>query len=964
MRRLALLVGLLAALALGLQRPAAAEELDALLAQVDEAYNTGRYVEGVQLAERLVALSGRRYGEADPRYAAALNGLATFLQLTGSLDRAEELLRRSLAIDLAALGTDHPDVAIRQANLALVLLDKEQAAAAAELLRQALASTDRQPETAVRGPTLSNFAAALERLNRYSEAERLYRAAIADFRRQGDGGARLAIALGNLGILCKRQHRLDEARPLLEEAVAILEGLSTPAAPQPRLAIALNNLATLLEDQTDYAGAEPLYRRALDLDRAMFGSDNPRLATRLSNLAGMFVTQRRYDEALSALKEAMRIDGAAFGNDHPRVAHVLLGGARLLSAKKEWEGAYALIQRAADIMIGADARRGSGHGRIEAGRIEAGRDVADVSLSQIVYATFLQISGEWPWADTGQFAKLGGPAFDIAQRQVAPAAATAIARMANRYASGNPALADKVRRRQELTERWNRAETRIIAELARPADRIDREAVAAHRRTQAEAEQELKSLDAELRQGSREYAALAGVEVLSIARVQKLLAEDEALVYFADDGVHIHAVFITQENAAWMPLALTSATIAEHVEALRCGLDGGSWFDERAERCFKLLRINYIEDDFRRRVELPFDLDRAHQLHQALFATLGSRIAGKRLVLVPTGALATLPFHVLVTEKPDPAVAAEERYSKAAWLMRQQPITVLPSVASLAALRSTVPKGRATKPFIGIGNPLLDGPQQGVPAAERQQIAGLAELARAKNACSADSVPEPPRTAAETPRSSRAGSSGARSARELVPLPETADELCAIAAALGVDRDGVLLGTRATRRALLQLGQSGVLGGAAVVHFATHGLVPGELPGLAEPALALTPTMEAGDDGLLTASDIAGLRLNADWVVLSSCNTAAGSAEDKDAFAGLARAFFLAGARALMVSHWPVYSEAAVALTTGAYRQLKGGPTIGRAEALRRSMLGLIDQGGVQARPAYWAPFVVVGDGG
>src|SRR5436190_3119340 len=101
MRRLALLLALIAGVALA--RPAAADELDTLLRQVDEAYNTGRYVEAVPLAERLVALSGERYGEADPRYGAALNGLATFLQLTGSLDRAEELLRHSLTIDLAAL---------------------------------------------------------------------------------------------------------------------------------------------------------------------------------------------------------------------------------------------------------------------------------------------------------------------------------------------------------------------------------------------------------------------------------------------------------------------------------------------------------------------------------------------------------------------------------------------------------------------------------------------------------------------------------------------------------------------------------------------------------------------------------------------------------------------------------------------------------------------------------------------
>jgi CHAT domain-containing protein len=79
---------------------------------------------------------------------------------------------------------------------------------------------------------------------------------------------------------------------------------------------------------------------------------------------------------------------------------------------------------------------------------------------------------------------------------------------------------------------------------------------------------------------------------------------------------------------------------------------------------------------------------------------------------------------------------------------------------------------------------------------------------------------------------------------------------------------------------------------------------------------------------------------------------------------GLARAFFYAGARALLVSHWEVYSETAVRLTTGAFNALKSEPSIGRAEALRRSMLALIDQGEeYEAHPAYWAPFVVVGEG-
>jgi CHAT domain-containing protein len=149
-----------------------------------------------------------------------------------------------------------------------------------------------------------------------------------------------------------------------------------------------------------------------------------------------------------------------------------------------------------------------------------------------------------------------------------------------------------------------------------------------------------------------------------------------------------------------------------------------------------------------------------------------------------------------------------------------------------------------------------------------------------------------------------------------------------------------------------------------IVHFATHGLVAGEILNLAEPALALSaPDQPSDGDGLLTASEVAALKVNAQWVVLSACNTAAGDKPGAEALSGLARAFIYAGARALLVSHWPVRSDAAVKLTTAAFDELKRAPDIGRAEALRRSMVAMIDTGGARAHPSTWAPFVVVGEG-
>src|SRR5262249_12996060 len=159
------------------------------------------------------------------------------------------------------------------------------------------------------------------------------------------------------------------------------------------------------------------------------------------------------------------------------------------------------------------------------------------------------------------------------------------------------------------------------------------------------------------------------------------------------------------------------------------------------------------------------------------------------------------------------------------------------------------------------------------------------------------------------------------------PLPETADELCAVAQSLGAQEGAVYLGDKANEKTIKGLSADGTLARARIVHFATHGLLAGETEmftaSIAEPALILTPPEQAGeeDDGLLTASEIAQLKLDAEWVVLSACNTAAGESDKPgaEALSGLARAFFYAGARALLVSHWAVNSEATVDLITKAF---------------------------------------------
>jgi CHAT domain-containing protein len=171
-----------------------------------------------------------------------------------------------------------------------------------------------------------------------------------------------------------------------------------------------------------------------------------------------------------------------------------------------------------------------------------------------------------------------------------------------------------------------------------------------------------------------------------------------------------------------------------------------------------------------------------------------------------------------------------------------------------------------------------------------------------------------------------------------------------------------VLGKAALRDSVLQRD----LSRTAVLAFATHGLQPGELPGLDEPALAMTLPPGETQSPLLTLSDVLSLRLDADWVLLSACNTAGADGEAAEALSGLGRGFFFAGARALLVTHWPVESSSARQLVSALFTQ--SGPSASRAEALRHAQRALMRKGAGNAysyaHPLFWAPFALVGDGG
>jgi CHAT domain-containing protein len=564
--------------------------------------------------------------------------------------------------------------------------------------------------------------------------------------------------------------------------------------------------------------------------------------------------------------------------------------------------------------------------------------------------------------------------FQTAQWAQSSEAAESLVQMAARGAKGDPKLATFVRERQDLVAEWQRRDQQRSAAAGQAPDKRIMEAEAENVARLAAIDDRIAIIDKDLTVNFPDYAALASPAPLAVEQVQAQLGPDEALVLFLDtaelkptpEETFIWAVTSTEVRSVRSELG--SQALSREISALRCGLDyDGAWRQEKSP-CSELMNASYAPLDHAQGRPLPFDLGRAHELYKGLFGQIEDLIKDKRLLIVPSGSLTQLPFDVLVTESPKTAIpSAFVDYRDVAWLTRRHAITVLPAVSSLKALRELAKVSRASEAYVGFGDPLLDGDPTKYP-----EDATRAKLAHEKR-CDPTLHQQMASLlglhgGADVMTRGYGGIADVAAIRSWAPLPETADELCNVAHDLGVDpRTHFYLGATATETKVKQLSDDGSLAKYKILHFATHGAVAGQVSRASEPGLILTPPEKPSeiDDGYLSASDIAGLKIDADWVILSACNTAAGGAQGAETLSGLARAFFYAGARSLLVSHWEVASDSTVKLITKAMAELKASPKIGRAEALRRSMLSMIDTGkDYEAHPTFWAPFVLVGEGG
>src|ERR1700761_5141448 len=825
---------------------------------------------------------------------AGLSARIAELSRTGKYSEAIPLAQRQVANLEKSLGPVSRDFAGALNNLALLYGSQGQDSEAEPLYKRAIAVMEKADGLDRVGiaPELNNLAALYERQQRYAEAEPLFKRALA-IRQKALGQAHPDVgqSLNNLATLYERQGRHTDAEPLFRQALAIYQKAAGPD--HPAVATLLNNLGQVYKVEGRAADAEPLIKRSLAIREKVLGPDHPDVARSLNNLAELDERVGRPAEAESLYQRALTIRQRALGSDHPDVATSQNNLASFYQGQKRTGDALPLVQQT----------------------IASGRTQLRIVLPVLFDAQARQLVS---------IERASDDALNAIQRGTQSSAASAVNKLAVRIAAGNDRLAELVRRDQDLASEAESLDKAVVAALAKQGQR-DPAAAQRSRERLAAIAVERANLQKTFAIEFPDYSALSNPLPLKTREIQSLLSGDEAMVLFALADKDSYALALTRDGFDWKRIPLGSEAISQKVSAFRRGLDISQAVDASGKS--KL-----------------FDLARANELYVALFGQVEAIVKDKRSLLVaPSGALTALPFHLLVTEKPVAAIPEKiEGYGEAAWRLKRQAVSVLPSVASLKALRGFARRDQAVKPITGFGDPLFNPADGG---------GGKRTASRSLT------------SAAYTDFWRGAGVDRKMLATALTQLPDTADELNAVAKDLGVPSSDIHLGSDASETTVKRT----PLADYRVVYFATHGLVAGDIKGVAEPSLALSlprqPT--ALDDGLLTASEVAQLKLNADFVVLSACNTIAGDKPGAEALSGLARAFFYAGARSLLVTHWAVVSEAATRLTISTFDRLKADPKIGRAEALRQAMLAYLNDTSApqNAYPAFWGPFALIGEG-
>lgn len=989
--------------------------------------NQGRYAEEEDLRRRLIEFITGLGASGTALHAQAISDLAEVLTARGKFEEAVSLQRSAIQMASRSLPADNPNMIAFHARLVQMLASQGKTREALQLSESivdrarriigypdrrtfqfdlnharllmdngrnveggGLADAVRQMSSESYGPNdlltieathITAIIFAQSGLAR--DAFPLYREAIAA--REKAYGAEHPQTLrvkANYAIDLLDDGKASESAEILEQLLPLTEKVF--GRDHAEYQIIRSAYATSLSDLGNFGLAEPLYKEVVTAERERAGYDNPYVLNALAGLAVLYERTGREDLAFATWTE---IEGKAEQT-------LGAGNSQLLSAKRS----LAIIAHKREDFATAEKLWTDYLTQLEAVRqeddpqvSEANLSIATVRLAQPgkehlafepidnAYDTLRDLLGSYNFDadDSASFERMARgnnnyhrvmldaawssspsseqgrsaaqpKAFEAAQRMLDNPAGQALAKAASRRlaAEKGTSASELASKQQQLTERLANLQARLMQPSYVFSDKQGGERSQLDRLVKA-LQDELDAANRQLADIAPDYFGLLRPEPLSIAETQQLLEPDEAalLVIPSSWGTHVFAV--TSDAVNWVRSPWTAKQIND--ASVRLLWDVGANVDVSPSQAAKWEKEGTGV--------YPFDRTTAFQLYANTVGQVEDALAGKDHVFVAAyGILASLPFAMLVAEEPIGSDGDPKDLRGTEWFGDRHALVQIPSLQSLKLQRASTKAAHADSiEFRGYGNPVLSGGSatRGVSARNRgtSRNASL-DLEQIVGAARGDerSLADPQKL------------------RSLTALPGTVQELERIRSALGKGSESLHLGAQA-REALIK---SHDLSEVDILVFATHGLIAGEIGSSLEPGLVFTPPAAATelDDGLLVTSEIAQMEIGADWVILSACNTAAGDENSSSGLSGLAKAFFFAGAKNLLASHWPVRDDVAPELTVKAIQLSNEGKAASRAKAFQQAMIAIRNDTRADshvdtwAHPSAWAPFTLIGDVG
>ena len=780
----------------------------------------------------------------------------------------------------------------------------------------------------------------LSKLANHQHEARLYRQSELTWRRVlaaqerlfGLNSPALASTLLNMAYPIRNQRRIDDALALVKRAEPLVLKSRDPVLIAQRCI----HLAYDSQFRKNYKTAAAFADEAIIGLPSIWPGSSGMLAEAYYALALARYGLKDYENAERAARNAVQFSAKARGYDSAWTNRDRMLLARILTAEKKYDEAGSHLSDAlhsAELMFGrtiwwANAKvleAGLAHAMGNPSQaLEANRAFASVAAREQFscyfgpcFSPYLDLLAAGGGVDSEEAQAALREAFSVAQLVESPVVSAAINQLAARVGAGDEEISGYTRMQQDLGEQQIRLRAHLMQEFRKPGKKRSKEREEIIERQVRQLQARIDEGELKMQDRFPKYARLVARKPVDAERISERLQADEGLLYFSHAGDKGYTFLMHQGRLKLHAVRLSHEELRRKIAALRAGLT--------------------LDGDKLR----SFDTDSAHALYRDLVGSLlddPGRI--RRLVVIPTGPLLSFPPEVLVSTTPG-------KKGKTAWLARRFAISVVPDVRALMNLRGIDKSAITASGFLGVGNPKF------------------AAHAISKATDRQESGPGPKNRGLHIVVSSQNFASGAcgenwnvrAQVAQLAPLPESADEVRIMSAALGASKGKLLLEEKATKSELRKAG----LGTKEIIAFATHGLLPEDLYCESEPSLALAPGSpgDPQDDGLLRASEIAVMRLQASLVILSACNTAGADGQlGGESLSGLVRAFFYAGARNVLATHWPIASQPTVKLTTGMVRKRAMG--LSWSDALRESKVQMMDNPET-SHPFFWGAFSLVG---